>query len=124
MLFAPAAAHNAPAKGTAHLRLEVRADPCAGVCAGGTVARRALGATEAGTTDPDPYRAPRLHRAAAAAAAQGRQALPHSFRYLVVGRAACLGQNDRVYMNSITILVDWKMSGGNRCLIRSWTCSS
>src|SRR3712207_2172199 len=101
MLFAAAAAHNAPAKGTAHLRLEVRADPCAGVCKGREVACRALGAAEAGTTDPDPYRAPRFYRASAATAAQGGKASPRGLGYLVVGRVACLFGSGRVYMNSI-----------------------
>src|SRR5688500_1737550 len=99
MLLAAVAAHNAPAKGAAHLRFEVRPDPRAGVRAGGAVVRRALGAAEAGRTDPDTHRAPRFARPPAAAAAQGGQASPRGFRYLVVGRAACLGRVIGVYMN-------------------------
>src|SRR5688500_6541357 len=102
MLFAAAAAHYSSARGAAHLHFEVRSDPRQGVRARGAVARRALGAAEAGRTDPDTHRAPRLDRAPTAAAAQRGQASPRGFRHLVVGRAACLGQNVRVYMNSTT----------------------
>ena len=117
-------AHNAPAKGAADLRFEVRPDPRQSVRAGGAVARRALGAAEAGRTDPDPYRAPRFDRAPAAAAAQRGQASPRGFRHLVAGRAACLGQNVRVYMNSTTLESIARDPEGRRWLIRSWTSNS
>src|SRR5688500_3458428 len=124
MLFAAAAAYSAAAKGAADLRFEVRSDPRQGVCAGGTVARRALGAAEARRTDPDTHRAPRLHRAPAAAAAQGGQAAPRGLRYRVVGRAACLGESVRVYMNSTTSWSIGRDPEEMSWLIRSWTSSS
>src|SRR3712207_4484671 len=103
MLSAAAAACNATAKGAADLRFEVRADPCQGVCVGGAVARRALGAAEAGRTDPDPHRAPRLHRTPAAAAAHGGQGPPRGLGHALAGRAACPGRRVAVNICSTTV---------------------
>src|SRR5215216_6460507 len=89
MLFAAAAAHSASAKGAADFRFEVRADTCQGVCAGGAVMRRALGAAEAGRTDPDPHRAPSLDRSPAAAAARRIEASSRGLGHAVVVCAAC-----------------------------------